>query len=110
VITAFVERKFPCDLDRRIEDIRPAYKFDSSARGSVPEAVIAFLESDDYEHAIRLAISLGGDADTLASISGAIAGAFYGVPSPIVREAEQRLPDMLQDVVSRFEANFLRKS
>ena len=68
-----IEASFGYDLRRRLDDIRPSYKFDESCQGTVPPAIIAFLESQDYEDAIRKAISLGGDADTLACITGGIA-------------------------------------
>jgi ADP-ribosylglycohydrolase len=77
-IKNFIVDKFGYDLDRTIEDIRPDYEFDVSCQGSVPEAIIAFLESTDFENAIRLAISIGGDSDTIACITGGIAEAFYG--------------------------------
>ena len=76
-IREFVSTRFGYNLNDTIENIRKTYSFDSSCQGSVPQAIIAFLESVDFEDAIRLAVSLGGDADTQASIAGAIAGAFY---------------------------------
>lgn len=83
-IKAFIHRAFGYDLDRKLDDIRPDYYFDVSCQGSVPEAIIAFLESEDFEDAVRKAVSLGGDSDTIACITGSIAEAFYGgVPEPI---------------------------
>jgi ADP-ribosylglycohydrolase len=77
--------RYGYDLDRTLDVIRPAYSFNESCQETVPQAIIAFLESEDYEDAIRKAISLGGDADTLAAITGAIAEAYYGgVPMEIV--------------------------
>lgn len=76
-IKKYVEDTFGYDLSRTCDEIRPNYSFDVTCQGSVPEAIIAFLESKDYEHAIRLAVSLGGDADTQAAITGGIAQAFY---------------------------------
>jgi ADP-ribosylglycohydrolase len=74
------------DLERNLDEIRPGYSFDVSCQGSVPEAIIAFLESSDWEDAIRKAISLGGDSDTLACIAGGIAEAFYGeIPEKLSR-------------------------
>lgn len=70
--------RFGYDLDRTVDTIRPGYGFDVSCQGTVPEAIIAFLDADSYEDAIRNAISLGGDSDTLACITGAIAEAYYG--------------------------------
>ena len=80
---------FGYDLDRTVEDIRPSYEFDISCQGTVPEALIAFLDSDSYEDAIRNAISLGGDSDTLACITGGIAEAYYGPVAPRIRNKVQ---------------------
>lgn len=77
-IRSHISQRFEYDLDRTVEMIRPSYRFDVSCEGSVPEAIIAFLDSCDFETAIRKAISMGGDSDTIASIAGAIAHAFYG--------------------------------
>ena len=91
-----IAERFGYDLDRRLDAIRPGYDFDVSCQGSVPEALIAFLESDGYEDAVRNAVSLGGDADTLACIAGGVAEAFYGgVPEAIRAEVRSRLtPDL----------------
>ncbi len=98
-----VEERFGYALDRRLDDIRPDYQFDESCQGTVPQAIIAFLESKNYEDAIRKAISLGGDADTLACITGGIAEAFYGgVPEPIARQALHLLDDRLRTVTLEF--------
>jgi ADP-ribosylglycohydrolase len=110
-IRDYIERKFGYDLSQTIDQIRPAYTFDVSCQGSVPQAILAFLESDEYEHAVRLAVSLGGDADTLACIAGGIAQAYYGgVPTPIRDQAMGRLDDRLRGVVAEFEARFSRVS
>jgi len=86
-------RRFGYDLRRSIDEIRPTYQWDVSCQGSVPEAIVAFLDSTDVEHAIRLAISLGGDSDTQAAIAGGIAHAFYGhVPQTIANPVRHRLP------------------
>lgn len=95
------------DLERTVESIRPAYRFDVSCQGSVPEALIAFFDSTDYESAVRLAVSLGGDADTQASIAGAVAEAFYGfVPDEIREEARARLPLALREVLDAFVSKY----
>jgi ADP-ribosylglycohydrolase len=102
-----VEEMFDYDLHRRLDDIRPTYEFDVSCQGTVPPAIIAFLESTDYEDAVRKAVSLGGDADTLACITGGIAEAFYGgVPTPIATKALNLLDDRLRDVTLRFCARY----
>lgn len=95
---------FGYDLDRSLDEIRPHYRFDATCPGSVPEAIIAFLESADVEDAIRKAISLGGDADTQACIAGAIAEAYYGsLPPSISHQLNDRLPVDMRQVVARFE-------
>jgi ADP-ribosylglycohydrolase len=100
--------RFHYDLSRTLDEIRPGYSFDVSCQGSVPQAIIAFLESDDYETAVRLAISLGGDSDTLACIAGAIAEAFYGVvPPAIARETRQRVPNDFLTIVDQYYERFI---
>lgn len=83
-IKSYIEKTFGYDLDRAWEHLHRTYRWDSSCQGTVPEAMIAFLESTDFEDAIRKAVSMGGDSDTLACITGSIAEAFYGgVPCEI---------------------------
>lgn len=109
-IRAELARRFEYDLDRSIESIRPDYHFDVTCQGSVPEALIAFLESSDWEHAVRLAVSLGGDADTQACIAGSVAEAFYGgVPAEILAATRKRLPAHLLEVTDRFRSRFPRR-
>ena len=103
-IKDWLSNTFHYDLDRTLDDIRPTYEFDVTCQGSVPEAIIAFLESDSYEDAIRKAVSLGGDADTQACMAGAIAEAFYGdVPEAYKELALSRLPTDLWEVATAFE-------
>jgi ADP-ribosylglycohydrolase len=78
----YLERKFGYSLDASIDELRPSFTFQVSCKATVPPAIIAFLESTDYEHAIRLAVSLGGDSDTIACIAEGIAQAFYGGVPP----------------------------
>ncbi|MDR3569206.1 MAG: ADP-ribosylglycohydrolase family protein [Syntrophobacteraceae bacterium] len=102
-----ISTRFGYDLSRTIDQIRPDYAFDVSCRGTAPEAIIAFLDSTDYEDGVRRAVSLGGDSDTLACIAGGIAQAFYGeVPGPIAREARRRLPEKFLDIIDRFDAAY----
>jgi ADP-ribosylglycohydrolase len=101
-IKEYLARTFGYDLDRTLDDVRPGYRFDVTCQGTVPEAVLSFLESTGYEDAVRLAVSLGGDSDTLACITGGIAGAYYGVPDEIRAEAWLRLDVRLQRVVGEF--------
>lgn len=106
-IRSAVEARFGYDLSARLADIRPGYEFDVSCQGSVPESIIAFLEAADYEDAVRNAISLGGDADTMACIAGGIAEAFYGgVPAVIRGETLARLDDRLRGVVEVFARRY----
>ena len=98
-----IQHRFGYDLDRRLDDIRPGYRFDVSCQGSVPEAVIAFLESEDFEDSIRNAISLGGDSDTIACITGGISQSFYGsVPENIVLGVRRQLPEKMLRIIDRF--------
>ena len=106
-IKKYVEETFGYDLNRKCEEIRPKYDFDVTCQGTVPEAIIAFLESTDYEHAIRLAISLGGDADTLGAITGGMAEAYYKeIPTYIEEWVLQRLPEdfirLMQDFSKKY--------
>ncbi|MEL7069971.1 MAG: ADP-ribosylglycohydrolase family protein [Cyanobacteria bacterium J06581_3] len=102
-IKSHVEQTFGYDLDRSLSDIRPVYKFHVSCQRSVPESIIAFLESIDFEDAVRNAVSLGGDADTMAAITGGIAEAFYGgVPDAIAQEALSRLDEPLRTIALEF--------
>ena len=106
-IRSEIEDRFGYDVSRSLDAIRPDYRFDVSCQGSVPESLIAFLESTGYESAVRNAISLGGDADTMACIAGGVAQAFYGaVPEQIVREVRSRLPEGFLDVLDRFESRY----
>lgn len=102
-IRSAVSSRIGYDLSRSVKEIRPQYSFDVSCQGSVPEAIIAFLDAVDYETAVRNAVSLGGDADTQACIAGAIAHAMWGVPENIRKEAVGRLPMDLLNVVTRFD-------
>jgi ADP-ribosylglycohydrolase len=102
-----LERLFGYDLSPRLDDLRQTYEFDISCQGTVPPAVIAFLESTDFEDAVRKAISLGGDADTLACITGAIAEPYYGgVPAHIAARTLALLDDHLRQVVAQFCARY----
>lgn len=108
-IREFLTESFNYDLTRSCDQIRPDYCFDVSCQGTVPQAITAFLESSDFENAIRLAVSLGGDSDTLACITGGIAQAFYGgVPEPIARRTLGFLDEPLRRVTEEFEGRFVR--
>jgi ADP-ribosylglycohydrolase len=109
-IKEWVRTEMQYDLDRRLDDIRPGYTFDVSCQGSVPEAIIAFLESTDLEDAIRNAISIGGDTDTLACMAGSIAEAYYHREAPVdqelLDEMNRRLPGAIKAKIKVFEARF----
>lgn len=100
-----ISQRFDYDLNQTLAEIRPTYHFDVSCQGSVPQAITAFLEADDVEDAIRKAISLGGDSDTLACIAGSMAHAFYqDISSEIVNQVRQRVPQELLLIVDEFNA------
>ena len=102
-----ISRRLAYDLTRTVDDIRPSYRFDETCQGTVPEAIAAFLEADDYEDAVRKAVSLGGDSDTLACITGGIAEAYWGgVPESIESEVRRRLPEELSEVIDAFRKRF----
>ena len=107
-IRSEIAARFGYNLTRSIDDIRPYYRFNATCQETVPEAIIAFLESENFEDAIRLAISLGGDADTLACITGGIAEAYYGIlPRPIHREVMTNLDNELEQIVNRFYEEYV---
>jgi ADP-ribosylglycohydrolase len=106
-IKTAVSARFGYDLSRKLDDIRPSYKMEISCQNSVPEAIIAFLESENFEDAVRNAVSLGGDADTQAAIAGSIAEAYYkGIPPDILERVNKKLPAKFLDVIARFYAKF----
>ncbi|WP_455587652.1 ADP-ribosylglycohydrolase family protein [Bacteroides sp.] len=108
-IKEYVETTFGYNLSRTCDDIRPIYGFNESCQGTVPESIIAFLESTDYESAIRLTISLGGDADTMGAITGGIAEAYYRkIPSHIIEESLKRLPNKFIDIMQQFYVKFVK--
>lgn len=106
-IKDYITSTFGYNLKRTLDEIRPNYTFDETCRGSVPEAIIAFLESTDFEDAIRKAVTLGGDSDTIACITGSIGQAFYvGVPSHIVTEVRKRLNPPLLAIIDEFTEKY----
>ena len=122
-IRRYISENFGYDMNRTCDDIRPSYGFDGSCQGTVPESIIAFLDSTDYEDALRLCISLGGDADTMGAITGAIAGAYYhqipydlyefGVnklPGNNLEAFEGKdLPDDILDIINKFDYTYARE-
>ncbi len=102
-----VETHFGHDLSRTCEEIRPGYTFQESCQGTVPEAIIAFLDSTDFESAICLAVSLGGDSDTLACITGGIAEAYYQeIPEEIARQMWSHLLETFHEILREMRGRF----
>lgn len=108
LIREHIEREYGYDLSKTIDEIRPSYRFDVSCQGSVPQAITAFLESTDFEDAIRNAISIGGDSDTIAAITGSMAEAAYGIPDRIKEKAYSYLDEPLRAVVRRWDGYIVR--
>ncbi|MBO7439516.1 MAG: ADP-ribosylglycohydrolase family protein [Bacteroidales bacterium] len=103
-IKDYITKNYGYDLNRTCVQIRSTYSFDGSCQGTVPEAIIAFLESNDFESAIRLGVSLGGDTDTLVCITGGIAEAFYkDIPQPIVDKIMSMIPQEFKDILGEFK-------
>ena len=103
-IKSHIERTYGYNLSSKtLDEIRPAYSFNETCQETVPQAILAFLESTDFEDAIRNAISLGGDSDTLAAITGSIAEAAYGIPDSIKEKAYSYLDEPLRDVLRRWK-------
>jgi len=102
-----ISERFSYDLSRTVNEIRPNYYFKISCQESVPESIIAFIDSEDFEGAVRNAVSLGGDADTMACIAGGIAQAFYNtIPQKIILEAKSRVPEEFSDLIDKFNKQF----
>lgn len=102
-IRRFAVEEIGYDLSRSCDEIRPDYQHDESCQRTVPEAITAFLESESYEDAVRTAVSLGGDTDTLACICGAMAEAFYGVPVHLEAECRERVTKEMREVLKTFD-------
>lgn len=106
-----IESRFGYNLHHTVEELQEVYSWDgmpneewsgATCQGSVPQAIICALEADDYEDAIRNAVSIGGDSDTIACITGGIAEALYAVPLNIIEEAIKKLPDEFCEIISEF--------
>ena len=111
-IKTYIETTYGYDLSRTCNEIRPSYRFNESCQGTVPEAIIAFLESVDFESAVRLAVSLGGDSDTLACISGGIAEAFYGMTYSIPESTKAQIAhiDFREMALRKLPERFIKYS
>jgi len=102
-----ITERFSYNLNRTVDEIRPNYSFDVTCQGSVPESIVAFIDSDSWEDAVKKSISLGGDADTMACITGGIAQAFYKeIPENIVEDVRNRLPPDLREVLNEFNMKY----
>ncbi|MEI3529528.1 MAG: ADP-ribosylglycohydrolase family protein [Bacilli bacterium] len=97
-----IEEQCGYDLNFNLKDLQQNYKFTSKAKDSVPQAIFCFLESDDFEDAIRKAISIGGDADTIAAITGSIAENYYGIPQDVIRMVQPFIPEYIKNIITRF--------
>ncbi len=102
-IRSGIVRNFGYDLSRTCDEIRPAYRHVETCQATVPEALTAFLEGRDFEDVIRLAVSLGGDCDTLTCIAGSVAEAYYGVPTELKAQCLSRVPEDMRAVLGRFD-------
>ena len=101
-IWEYVESTFHYDLSRTVDEIKPGYSFDVSCQGSVPESITCFLEADSFESAVRNAVYLGGDTDTMGAIAGSIAEAYYGVPESLKEECRKRVTPEMLEVLTKF--------
>lgn len=101
-IKKYIENEFHYDLNRTLNEIRPGYHMDETCQKTVPEAIIAFLEAKDFEDAIRNAVSLGGDTDTLGAITGSIAEAYYGIPEWLITECRKRINKDMRIILDDF--------
>jgi len=109
-IKDFIISTFNYDLGFTLDEIRPTYKFDVTCQGSVPQAIVAFLESSDFENAIKLAISIGGDSDTIACITGGIASAYYKqIPTELLDFVVDKLPNEYIEIMNKFDEQYDRK-
>ena len=102
----YIQNKYKYDLNFTLNEIRPSYDFNESCQKTVPQAIVSFLESENFEDAIRNAISIGGDSDTLAAITGSIAEAAYGIPEDIKEKAISYLDNEIKEVYNSW-INFL---
>jgi len=105
-----ISKDYQYDLNRKVDEIRPTYKFEISCQKSVPESIICFLESTSFEDCIRNCISLGGDADTISAIAGSIAEAYYGIPENIEKQICRYLSKELMQIVEEFRTKFTKSN
>lgn len=101
-IKKYIENEFHYDLNRTLDEIRTSFHMDETCQKTVPEAIIAFLEARNFEDAIRNAVSLGGDTDTLGAITGSIAEAYFGISETLISECRNRINKDMRDIVDAF--------
>ncbi len=101
-------KKYYYNIDFTLDEIRDTYEFNETCQYTVPQALEAFFESTDFEDAIRCAISVGGDSDTLAAITGSVAQAYYGIPDDIIAKARTYIDDFLLETIDRFDIEYLK--
>ena len=102
-----ITNRFSYNLNRTVDEIRPNYSFDVTCQGSVPESIVAFLDSNSWEDAVKKSISLGGDADTMACITGGNAQAFYKkIPNNIAKDVRNKLPRDLLEILDKFNTKY----
>ena len=106
-IRDYITNEFSYDLSKTCDDIRENYYFNVSCQVTVPQAITAFLEGEDFEDVITIAISLGGDTDTLAAMAGSIAEAYYGIPDILIEECNKRLTVEMLEVINNFKEKFI---
>ncbi|MCQ2739812.1 MAG: ADP-ribosylglycohydrolase family protein [bacterium] len=109
-IKHYISIEFNYDLNRNVESIKGTHRFNATCQVTVPEAIIAFLDGNNFEECIKKAIEIGGDSDTIACMTGAIAGAYYGVPDYYANSAMELLSKDLKDVIVDFETNLINKN
>jgi ADP-ribosylglycohydrolase len=107
IVKQFINSESNYNISQTVKKIRPTYGFDATCQGSIPEAIICFLESKSYEDAVRKAVSLGGDSDTQACIAGSIAEAFYGIPEWLKNKINDYLPGEMIDIILKFQDKYM---
>jgi len=108
-IKAYIEKEFGYNLNFTCDEIRPTYYFNETCMNTVPQAIVAFLDGEDFEDVIRTGVSIGGDTDTLCAIAGSIAEAFYGIPEDMAETAKSYLEEDLLDAVEAFYNHLQQK-
>ena len=106
IVREEIEKTFGYDLGFTCDEIRPSYTWGGTCQDSVPQAIVSFLDGQDFEDCIRNAISIGGDSDTIGCITGSIAEAFFGIPDALREQALTYLPEGFKGVITEFENKY----